>query len=318
MLGLALWQGRDLSLACTPASQDMSRPARIDWIVLGALVVTWGSAFAALKIAVEHIHPLWNTVFRIWIAVATLAIVVLLERKTLPGLKDPAWRFYAVTGLIGMSVPFAMFAYAAEAIPSAVNALCNGASPIFTAVLAHMFVAGDRLTLRRAAGVGLGFAGLVVLVAPKLTGGMSLEAVGLVTAISGAALYSFANVLIKRSPEVSPSVGALMMCLWAGVFAIPVAVVLAPAPTLPPISSLLAVTGLGVFPTALASIGYVYLIQRRGPLFMSMAIYVAPLWAVGLGIVFLGEQPGWQVFVALGLILGGVALATLERQPSPA
>ena len=109
-----------------------------------------------------------------------------------------------------------------------------------------------------------------------------------------------------------------MMCLWAGVFAIPVAVVLAPAPTLPPISSLLAVTGLGVFPTALASIGYVYLIQRRGPLFMSMAIYVAPLWAVGLGIVFLGEQPGWQVFVALGLILGGVALATLERQPSPA
>ena len=296
----------------------MSRPARIDWIVLGALVVTWGSAFAALKIAVEHIHPLWNTVFRIWIAVATLAIVVLLERKTLPGLKDRAWRFYAVTGLIGMSVPFAMFAYAAEAIPSAVNALCNGASPIFTAVLAHMFVAGDRLTLRRAAGVGLGFAGLVVLVAPKLTGGMSLEAVGLVTAISGAALYSFANVLIKRSPEVSPSVGALMMCLWAGVFAIPVAVVLAPTPTLPPISSLLAVTGLGVFPTALASIGYVYLIQRRGPLFMSMAIYVAPLWAVGLGIVFLGEQPGWQVFVALGLILGGVALATLERQPSPA
>ncbi len=293
----------------------MTRPARIDWIVLGALVVTWGSAFAALKIAVEYIHPLWNTVFRIWIAVATLAIVVLVERKRLPGWKDPAWRFYAVTGLIGMSVPFAMFAYAAERIPSAVNALCNGASPIFTSVLAHLFVAGDRLTLRRAAGVGLGFAGLVVLVAPKLAGGMSLEAIGLVTAISGAALYSFANVLIKRSPEVSPSVGALMMCLWAGVFAIPVAMVLAPPPTWPPMSSLLAVSGLGVFPTALASIGYVYLIQRRGPLFMSMAIYVAPLWAVGLGIVFLGEQPGWQVFVALGLILGGVTLATLERRP---
>ena len=314
MLGLDLGHGHDLSPTCTSLSSDMTRLARIDWIVLGALVVTWGSAFGALKVAVEHIHPLWNTVFRIWIAVATLAVVVGLERKRLPQLRDPAWRFYAITGLIGMSVPFAMFAYAAEAIPSAVNALCNGASPIFTAVLAHLFVAGDRLTLRRAAGVGLGFAGLVVLVAPKLTGGMSLEGIGLITAISGAALYSFANVLIKRSPEVSPSVGALMMCLWAGVFSIPVAMVFAPAPTWPPMSSLMAVSALGVFPTALASIGYVFLIQRRGPLFMSMAIYVAPLWAVGLGIVFLGEQPGWPVFAALALILGGVALATLERR----
>ena len=294
----------------------MTRPRPSDWIVLAALVVIWGTGFAALKIAVAHIHPLWNTVFRIWIGVATLAVVIRFQRVSLPPLRDPAWRFYAVTGLIGMSVPFALFAYAAQHIPSAVNSMCNGASPIFTAALAHVFVADDRLTLRKAAGVGLGFVGLVVLVAPKLSGGMSLEAWGLVTALAGAWLYSFANVLIKRSPPVPASVGALMMCLWAGVYAIPTAVFLAPPPTAPPLSSLLAASALGVFSTALASIGYVYLIQRRGPLFMSMAIYVAPLWAVLLGVLFLGERPGWTAFAALGLILAGVGLASLQQKPT--
>jgi drug/metabolite transporter (DMT)-like permease len=258
-------------------------------------------------------------VFRIWIGVATLGVVMAFQGQKLPPLRDPAWRVYAITGLIGMSAPFAMFAYAAQHIPSAVNSMCNGASPIFTAMLAHVFVAGDRLTPAKAAGVGLGFAGLAVLVAPKLAGGITLEVWGLIVALSGAALYSFANVLIKRSPAVSATVGAQMMCLWAGVFAIGTAAVGAPAPTWPPLPSLLAVTALGVFSTALASIGYVYLIQRRGPLFMSMAIYVAPLWATLLGVAFLGERPGWPAFAALGLILAGVALATIERRtPSPA
>ncbi len=291
----------------------MTRPRPSDWIVLALLVVVWGSAFAALKVAVAHIHPLWNTVFRIWIGVATLAVVLGLRRQAIPPPRDPAWRVYAITGFVGMSAPFAMFAYAAQHIPSAVNSMCNGASPIFTAMLAHMFVAGDRLTPARAAGVGLGFLGLAVLVAPELAGGVSLEATGLVVAIAGAGLYSFANVLIKRSPSVTPTVGALMMCLWAGLFALITAAVLAPPPTWPPLSSLLAVTALGIFPTALASIGYVYLIQRRGPLFMSMAIYLAPLWATLLGVVFLGERPGLPAFAALGLILGGVALTTFAR-----
>ena len=109
--------------------------------------------------------------------------------------------------------------------------------------------------------------------------------------------------------------------LFRSVFALGTAAVLAPPPTMPPPGALAAAVALGVFPTALGSIGYVYLIQRRGPLFMSMSIYVAPLWATLLGVAFLDERPGLNAFAALGLILGGVALATLEpgeRRRSPA
>ena len=69
---------------------------------------------------------------------------------------------------------------------------------------------------------------------------------------------------------------------------------------------------LGIFPTALASIGYVYLVRRRGALFTAFATYLAPVWATIIGITIMGERPGANAFVALALILAGVAAANLR------
>ncbi len=297
----------------------MTRPRPTDWLVLAALVVTWGSAFALLKIAVAHIAPLWSTAIRLWVAVTVLGLVLLIRREPLPHPSHRAWRFYLVNGLVGMAAPFALFALAAARIPSALNSMCNGATPIFTAVMAHVLVAGEQMNARKSAGVGLGFLGLLVLVGPKLTGGMSLEASGLLMALAAAALYAVSNIVTKQTPAVSPAVGAWMMCLAGAVFATVIAVAAGAPLCWPPFGAALAVVLHGTFPTALATIGWVNLIQRRGTLFTSMAVYVAPLWATGVGMLFLDEQPGWTAFAALALILGGVALATLQPRPkSPA
>jgi len=283
-----------------------------DWLVLAALVAVWGTAFAGLKIATAHIDPLWNTATRIAIASATLAAVLALQRQRLPPLAHAAWRAYALIGFFGMAFPFMLFAFSAQRLPSAIVAICNGASPIFTGLLAHVLIAGDRLTLRKAGGVALGFAGLVTLVAPRLVEGFTVETLALAAALFGAVLYAISNVITRQAPVVSSTAGALMMCLWALAFSAGAAVVFEPPPAaLPPLSAILAVSALGVFSTGLATVGYVFLIQRRGPLFMSMSIYLAPCLATGLGMAALGERPGWPAFAALGLILTGVALVTV-------
>jgi drug/metabolite transporter (DMT)-like permease len=69
-----------------------------------------------------------------------------------------------------------------------------------------------------------------------------------------------------------------------------------------------AVVVLGVFSTALGGVGFVFLVQRRGPVFTAFTTYLMPIWALGLGVAFLGEQPGWNAYAALGLILAGLAL----------
>jgi drug/metabolite transporter (DMT)-like permease len=212
-----------------------------------------------------------------------------------------------------------LFAFASQRLPSAIVAICNGASPIFTGLLAHAFIGGaDRLTARKAAGVALGFAGLVTLVAPRLAHGFTVETLALAAALFGAFMYGIANVVTRKAPTVSSTAGALMMCLWALVFGLGAAATLEPPPaTVPPLPALLAVSALGVFSTGLATVGYVFLIQRRGPLFMSMSIYLAPCLATALGMAALGERPGWPAFAALALILAGVGLATTGgRRPA--
>jgi drug/metabolite transporter (DMT)-like permease len=292
----------------------MGRGAAIDWAVLAFLVAWWGSSFALLKIATEHFTPMWNTAIRLAVAVPVLTVVLAARGQPLPPLKDRVWRAYALVGLIGMAVPFALYAFSAQRLPSAVNAICNGASPIFTGVLGHAFLASDRLTVRKGAGVLLGFAGLVVLVGPKFAEGMTIETAGLMAALFGALLYAVANVLTKTAPPTPAAVGALLMCLWAAPVSLASAILLEPLPAWPPLAPLLAVVSLGVVSTALATIGYVFLIHRRGPLFMSMGIYLAPLWATALGVLALGERPGWPAYAALALILAGVALVTLTPQ----
>jgi drug/metabolite transporter (DMT)-like permease len=298
----------------------MSRPKPLDWLVLAALVIAWGSAFGALKIAVHDIPPAWNTVARLWVASAVLGIVCLIQRERLPALLPrpaPAWGYYTVIGLIGMALPFFLFAFAATGLPSAVNAICNGASPIFTAVLAYLWLRDEHMGPRRAAGVGLGFAGLVVLVGPRLAHGMSVETLALAAALGGAALYAVSNIVTRKAPPVASSVGGLMMCLTGAVMATLATAALEPLPIAAPSwQAVAAVVGLGVFSTALGSVGYVFLIKRQGPVFMTMAIYLAPLWATALGVMLLGERPGWPAYAALALILGGVGLATTtSRKP---
>jgi drug/metabolite transporter (DMT)-like permease len=71
---------------------------------------------------------------------------------------------------------------------------------------------------------------------------------------------------------------------------------------------------LGLLPTAFAMFVYVWLIRRAGPVFVSFTTYMSPLWATGLGVLFLGEQLEWSMVGALTLILIGVAIAN-RRAP---
>lgn len=291
----------------------MQSRARIDWVVLGILVMIWGSAFAGLKIAVGGIHPFWVSAIRLWVATFTLWIISAMRGEQLPPLtlaKGSPWPAYAMLGLVGFALPFFMFSTAATRLPSALNAICNGGSPVFTVVMAHFFLSDEKLTPRRAVGVALGFAGLLTLVWPRLSSGASLEAGALGLAIGAAVFYAASNIMARKAPQLGSLTGGLMMCLTAAIIATIGALALAGPPPMPPMGPLLVTVVLGVFSSGLGTVGWVWLIQRRGAVFTSMTVYLLPIWALVLGMGLMHEQPGWSAFAALGLILGGVGLTT--------
>jgi drug/metabolite transporter (DMT)-like permease len=298
-------------------SEAMAAPAlrfddaRSDWIVFAACLAMWGSAFAALKIAHDGgISPAWVTTGRMVVACAFLLLVLALTKQRLPPLSNRrAWGVFAIIGVIGTALPFLLFAWASGRADSAVVAICNGGSPFFTSLLAHAFLRNEKLTPNRIVGVGLGFAGLVTLAAPAFDAGVNAEALGIVAGVAGAACYGLANVLIRAAPDIKPTTGATMYCLFGLAAVAPVALLSGPAPAPAPADAWLAVAALGLFSTALGGMGYVHLVARRGPVLVSFITYLIPLWATAIGMVFLGERPGWTAFFALLLIIAGLVVS---------
>jgi drug/metabolite transporter (DMT)-like permease len=71
----------------------------------------------------------------------------------------------------------------------------------------------------------------------------------------------------------------------------------------------IAVLLLGLFSTGLAAVLYFTLIGRAGPTFVSQLNYLIPLWAVLLGALLFGERPTSTDYVAMAIILAGIALS---------
>ncbi len=293
----------------------------LSWAALLLLVVIWGSTFAGIRMGVETISPAWLVAGRLlsgtFFLGAWMVVAGMLNGRTRAhggvkvSLKAIGW--FAFIGTAATAIPFVMYAHAAESVGSAVMAICNGGTPFATVLLAH-FLVHDRLTARRVAGVLMGFLGLVVLVLPEFgkEGGGTL--IGILLAIIGAWLYAVGNIATRMAPRIDAVTSSFFIVGTAGVFALAYALVAEPFPQNASMNSIIAMIVLGLLPTAFAMFVYVWLIQRAGPVFVSFTTYMSPLWATGLGVLFLGEPLHWSMVGALALILAGVAVANARRK----
>ena len=165
--------------------------------------------------------------------------------------------------------------------------------------------------------MAIGFFGLVVLVAPEIMTGVMANAAGLAYAILGALLYVGSGICTRLAPHISPLASTLIILASGGLAALVCAALTTPLPAAPSVASLLALAALAVAPTAFAFVLWVWLVQRAGAVFGSLTNYLIPLWAAGLGIVFLGENIAWPALVAMALIVGGVGVASRPpRKPT--
>lgn len=299
--------------------------ATLSWAALMLLVVIWGSTFAGIRIGVETISPAWLVTGRLLSGAFFLGAWILAARAFRPvtrqvgeervSLKAIGW--FALIGIAATALPFVLYAHAAESVGSAVMAICNGATPFATVLLANLMTT-DRLSARRLVGVLMGFAGLVVLMLPEFRDGVSAGLIGILLAIIGAWLYAVGNVGTRLAPRVEPVLSSFIIVAMGGVATLAYALVMEPFPVAASGASITAMIVLGLLPTAFAMFIYVWLIRRAGPVFVSFTTYMSPLWATALGVMFIGEPLHWSMIGALALILAGVAVANrrvASRQP---
>lgn len=272
----------------------------------------WGSAFMFIKLGVATVPPATLVACRLAIGAALLYVVMRARGLALPPL-GRRWLPFVLLGVVGNSLPFYLISWGQQFIDSALAGILMAVMPLATLLLAHFFVAGERLTVYRTLGFAVGFAGIVVLMGPTALAGLGdslINAAAQAAVLAGALCYAANSVMARRLVAADFLVASTAVLIVAGIMMVPIALVLDRHWALTPgVGSMAAIVWLGVGPTALATLLYFQLIASAGPTFMSLVNYMSPLVALFAGVLLLGEKPGVTALAGLALILFGIALS---------
>lgn len=289
-----------------------------DWALLIALGVIWGGSFLATSIAAREFAPLTLAGWRLVLGAVTLLVILYGSGGRLPGASTAQerrfWIAAVAVAFLSNAMPFTSLSWAQRHIPAGLAGVLMATVPLFVLPLAHVFVPGDRMTLRRLGGFGLGFIGVVILIGPAALAPAEPAGAPVALAIAACLLtasgYASGSIVAKRAPQLGLLPFAAAALALAVLMVVPLAFALeAPLHTEPTVTGVAAVVYLGLAPTALATLMLLAVIRSAGPGFLSNVNYQVPVWAVLFGWAVLDETPSSRLWLALVLILTGLALA---------
>jgi drug/metabolite transporter (DMT)-like permease len=286
-----------------------------DWLKFLGCALIWGTSFLFIKIAVEDVSPYVLVFFRVLFALVATLIMVWIYRSKIPRQPRYIWIF-AFLGFFNVALPFVLISTAEKVIPSGMASIMNSTVPLFTLLVASIFLKEERATLLQSIGLVIGFSGIVVLMSDRLGEGFNAPVQGMMMILIAAFFYAtcliFARKFLKGTDPVIQSLGQMM---WALVFISTATLTLDPSFKLPskPLTWILLVV-LGLVNSGLANLLYYSLLNSVGPTRTVLVSYAFPLIAVLLGVIILREPFGWRQIVGGLLIIGGVIWVNSARR----
>lgn len=282
-------------------------------VLLLAVGALWGASFLFIRVAVDEWGPVALIEARVLLAGLALWLALAALRRDRPSWRAQGRR-YLVLGALSAALPFTLIAVAELHLTASLAAILNATTPLFT-LLIGAARGHETLTARRLAGVGLGIAGVALLVGlgPLRFSPMVLVAVA--ASLVAAFFYGLGGVYAKQHfAGVAPSAVAMGQQLSAAALLLP-CVLLFPPPQPPTAQSTAAVLGLALPCTALGFALFYRLVAQSGPTTALTVTYLVPVFGLLWGALFLDEPLGPSVLAGLLVVLAGVGLVT-HRPPS--
>ncbi len=283
------------------------------WILMGLTAAMWGASYMFIKIALDDGVRAPSLVF-LRVVFGAAVLVPLARRRS--GFAGPdGWhRWAAAVGMVQVALPFLLISYGERWIPSSLAAILVAGAAIFIVLLTPWLAHGDVLRGWGIGGIGLGIAGVALLFGVDL-GDDPHALLGGFMVLGASLLYAVASIWVRTKLAGVPPIGVAASAMIVGAIAtLPVAI--AQPPThMPSLGTWAALVVLGTGGTGLAFLFYYTLIAEIGVSRASVVAYLAPMFAVAYGGLFLDEPVTAATIGGLALILTGSYAAVEGRPP---
>lgn len=293
------------------------------WTALWVVYVVWGSTYLAIRVVVHPSHgaglpPLLAAGVRFGVA-GLLMLAVTVRQPARDGRPDPLgrrqWLAAAIVGTALLLGGNGLVSLAEQRVASGPAAVIIATVPIWAAIVGAL-TGQERVTLKHAAGLALGFAGVAALVVGSGSG--RADVTGVLVLVGAALSWAAGSVWSRTAPLVRrPLVMTGMQMLCGGTACALVGLVSGELGQLHlgdvPAQSWIAVAYLAIVGSMVGYTAYVWLLGNAPLSLVTTYAYVNPLVAVLLGALLLHEHLTARTALATVAIVSGVAL--MVRRP---
>ena len=279
-----------------------------DWGLFFALGGIWGASFLFIAIGLDAFHPGLVTLLRVGFGAITIALVPKARQSKIP---RSDFKKVGTLGLIWVAIPMTLFPIAQQWIDSAVAGMLNGATPIFTAVVAAILLKH----LPRAvqiSGLIVGFIGMLAIALPSAGTG-STAAIGVALVLLATICYAFSLNIVAPLQQAHGALPVIARALWIATIMVAPYGIYGLTQSEFAWPSLLATLAVGIFGTGLAFVMMGTLTGRVGATRSSFITYLIPVAALALGVVFRDEIVAPIAVVGVAMVIVGAMLASRKE-----
>ena len=295
----------------TADGTNMGAFGPVEWALLAANSLIWGSSYLWIAIGLDVLHPAAIGFLRTLLGAIAISFVPSARRPV----ERSAMPIIALVGIIGTAVPGLLFAFAEQRIESSVAGMVQAGTPLLVLLVA-IIMSGKGPGRMQVVGLFIGFVGGVVLALPNVTGA-DAEPLGVFLVVCAISCYAISGNLMPPLVQEFGGAAVVARALWMS------AILLVPYGIYGLLNSgfswaaVLAMVMLGVFGTGLARTLFAILIARAGAPRASLVSYLVPVVAVVLGVVIRDESVEGVELVGLALIIGAAWFVSRSQLRRP-
>ena len=272
------------------------------------LALLWGGNSVSIKIGLEGVPPFALATMRFLLGFAAITLWSLHQRVRLrmnPGELLP---------LIFVSVIFTLqittLNLGTQITEASRSTVFISTYPFFTALFAHFWVPGDRLSVRKTVGISLALGGILLTFGENLKLDTREYLHGDLIVLLSGCLLGLRTVVTKR---IIQSIHPYRLLFWLMIFSIPCFIIASlflerGVSFHFSVSGVTAILYQGIVIAGFCFVTWTAILEKYSPSRLVVLFFMTPLFGVLLSYLLLGEEIGLVLIVGAGLVAYGIYL----------